>query len=480
MPSMLQNLQTRQQQNLSPNLQQGVRLLQLSSLDYAQEIQRLTESNPFLELEEQQLESSEADNDNDDSIEEDYVLNESSEIEFENEAIAVDQSFNEYPRASRLDIAGMDLHAAEISLNAHLYQQLQTLPLTKRELILGYAIIASLDDDGYLRQTVDELLNIPDLPTQTKQEELLLAIKRVQSLDPVGVAARDLQECLMLQTSALTCPEIQSNARKLIAEHLSDIPHKSTRKLAQLISCSEQECQQALFAIKQLNPCPARRYIQQHIQYIVPDVIARKNKKEWVVSLNHHLMPSIRLNQGYVDIFTQNRHHKGGMPNEMNGYLQQAKWAVKNFEQRMNTILEVARCIVNKQKRFFDYGPLAMRSLTLREVAEELGMHESTVSRVTNNKFISTPMGVFELKYFFNRTLSTTSGGTCSSKAIQSLIQEMIANEDPAHPLSDAEIANQLKQQGLIAARRTVTKYRQALQIAPVGTRHKIACINGG
>ncbi len=476
-----------QQQTLSPKLQHAVRLLQLSSLDFAQEVSQALGRNPFLESE-----------DGDD--EHDALQSEAEEVAApplaEEPVDAADggdsdreiwqaDALARQRRADGDDFAALDLLPSQSSLAQHLHAQLTAQPLPLRDRLLAQAIIDSLDDDGYLRTPLEELLALDmlaDLRPAPDLDAMALALQRVQALEPAGVGARNVAECLRLQLPSIDCPRMQELAEAIIDDHLALLAARDVPALARALGRTPAQIEAACERIRHFDPRPGWRHGASDIHYIVPNVIVRKVRGAWTVQLNPAVVPRIKLNQVYADLFQRCRReqqHKAAAGDaehgELANHLQEARWTVRNVEQRFSTIHDVAQAIVRRQKHFFDFGLMAMKPLGLREIAEELGMHESTVSRVTNNKYMATPQGVFELKRFFSRAMVTASGSACSGTAIRGLVQDMIGSEAPRAPLSDAEIARQLERQGLKVARRTVTKYRQLLRIEPVERRRRAA-----
>lgn len=475
----------RQQQALSPRLQRAVRLLQLSSLDFAQEVHDALGNNPFLETDESENESP-AD---------EAVSAKGDEMPFSRESVQEMPSadFQQPDGATNADNDGerenwqadglsgnrrnddsdinlMDMRAVEESLGDYLLKQLHVLPLSPRDLALAEVIVGSLDDDGYLRFLLPELTDIAELTPPPTEEELKIALLHVQSLDPAGIGARSVQECLFLQLPAIDCPDKRQLAELIIGEHLEALAAKDIPGLARTLQRTPAEIESVIECIRRLDPRPGWRFGASHVQYVTPDVIVKKVRGNWTATLNPAIVPKVRLHHVYAEMFQRTRCAQNA---EMAAYLQEARWTVSNVEQRFATILSVSQAIVSRQRHFLEYGPLAMKPLGLREIADEVGLHESTVSRVTNNKFMATPLGVFELKYFFSRAMTTASGGEYSATAIRSLIRDMIKAEHHDTPLSDAEIARQLARQGLVVARRTVTKYRQLLRIEAFERRRK-------
>ena len=481
MRSVALRVEHRQQQTLSPRLQQAVRLLQLSSLDFAQEVHEALGKNPFLEGDESDGESPSApdpalpgvpgaaEQASATATEPIDGLAGGNDVDPDRESWQSD-GVGSGRRGEDGDMSLMDMMAVETSLTDHLHGQLNVLPLSLRDVVLAKSIVESLDDDGYLRLELEEMVDITDLSPPATLDELQIALRRVQSLEPAGVAARNVRECLMLQLPAIDDARERELARSIIGEHLEALAAKDMSGLAKQLGIPVGEAESVCARIRRLDPRPGWRFGAARVQYVTPDVIVKKVRGAWTVTLNPAIVPKVRLNHVYAEMFQRHRHAQNS---ELAAQLQEARWTVRNVEQRFATILSVTQAIVKRQKHFLEYGALAMKPLGLREIADEVGLHESTVSRVTNNKFMATPLGVFELKYFFSRAMATANGGACSATAIRGLIKDMIEAEQPTSPLSDAEIARQLAQQGLVVARRTVTKYRQILRIEAVERRRR-------
>ncbi|WP_077038278.1 RNA polymerase factor sigma-54 [Pelomonas sp. KK5] len=462
-----------QRQTLSPRLQHAVRLLQLSSLEFSQELQQLQGRNPFLDFEDEELPgatAAEAAPDDDGPGPSDNSFGDEDR----------DSWIGEAGRATRQnesgDASALDFVPRVKSLSEHLHFQLSLLRLTPRDRLLADAIIDSLDDDGYLRIDTDELLPLFDeLQPVVEPEELLIALRRVQSLDPLGVGARDVRECLSLQLANIACPNERSLAAAVIELELEALAKHQWASMARRLACTPEALDGAARRIRQMDPRPGWRYGAAQTRYITPDVIVRKKRGKWVATLNSSVVPRVSLNRTYADLMQQ---HSSAAGSELTGHLQEARWTLRNIEQRFSTIESVAQAIVDRQSHFLDYGPMAMKPMGLKEIAESLGMHESTVSRVTNNKYMATPAGVFELKHFFSRAHVNSNGSACSPTAIRGLVQRMLENESGQAAQSDAEIARRLRAQGLDVARRTVTKYRQMLKIEPCDQRRKAAAVS--
>ncbi len=458
MSSLSLHATTSLQPTLSPRLQRAVRLLQMSSQDFAQVVRDALDTNPFLEPEETAPPADAADAADQDAAAEPAV-------EGPGEGWGVD-GVNRM-RNTESDGGVFETLEASTSLADHLLGQLNVMPLPERDRMLAAVVVESLDDDGYLRTPPEELAGVLNLMPEPEPDEWSIALCRVQALDPAGVGARSVAECLELQLPAIPDPATRTLAAGIL-RHLDALAARDMRSLARHIGADQAAVEAACAAIRRLDPHPGWRFSPSSVQYVTPDVIVKKLRGRWTATLNEAVIPRLRLNRSYVELFQQ---HRNAQHAELGAHLQDARWTVRNVEQRFSTILSVAQAILKRQQHFLAYGPMAMKPLALREIAQEVGVHESTVSRVTNNKFMATPCGVFELKYFFSRGLGTAGGGECSPTAIRGLIQEIVATESPGRPLSDVEIARQLDSQGLKVARRTVTKYRQLLRIEPAERR---------
>ncbi len=478
---------TKQTPAMSLRLQHAVRLLQMSSLDFAATVHTTLGQNPFLELDEGLADTQDSaelidaqNGDSDDGAddapppgerENDNGNDNDRDNENDRDQWLAD-GVGKLPRSTDSDTTALDLMAVEASLAQHLHEQLGAMKLGARELQMARVIVDSLDDDGYLRTPLAELLAVAGLEPRATLAEIESALVCVQGLEPLGVAARSVAECLLLQLPAIGCPHSRALASVIINEHLPLLASRKVAALAKQLGEPEQWVADTCARIRRLDPRPGWRYGSSRVDYVVPDVLVKKVRGEWSVQLNPAIVPRVRVNQVYADLFQR---HKTAQHAEMAGHLQEAKWTVKNAALRFSTILDVAQAIVKRQRHFFEFGAMAMKPLALREIAAEVGVHESTVSRVTNNKYMATPSGVFELKHFFSRSMVSSNGSACSGTAIRGLIKDMIESEKQAAPASDAEIARQLSEQGLVVARRTVTKYRQMLNIAPVERRRRSA-----
>lgn len=480
----------RQNQTLSPRLQHAVRLLQMSSLDFGIVVRDVLGRNPFLEAEEgsedEALEDG-RDDGMDDRQEDGEVYDGPRDTDEVTPAQAQAEMDADRDEASDSDVwladgtaperqagdgnvSALDFMMEETPLNAHLHGQLGTMALGARDRALAGVVVESLDDDGYLRTPLSELCAVADVVPAATLEDLQIALKLVQSLEPAGVAARDVAECLSLQLGEIECPHVRAMARAIVNDHMDSLAARDVPAMARALDASVGEVEAVCDRIRHLDPRPGWRLSSSRVNYIVPDVIVRKDRGSWNVQLNAAVVPKVRLNEVYAQLFQRHRCAENA---EMGAHLQEARWTLRNVEQRFSTILDVSQAIVRRQRHFFEYGSMAMKPLGLREIAEEVGIHESTVSRVTNNKYMATPTGVYELKHFFSRAMVSANGKACSGTAIRGLIQDIIESETSDRPLSDAEITRQLARQGLTVARRTVTKYRQMLRIEAVGRRKR-------
>jgi len=543
-------LQVRLSQHLAltPQLQQSIRLLQLSTLELHQEVGQMLEQNPFLDVEEDSpspfetpLDRPPADAAPADRIDEpgdggersgeggggDEPLGEMRADEFgtpgrddwENGTEGDDfDGIRETPGRVQRDGGDDDgempeRRGADLSLTEHLHRQASAMRLSPEDRVALYVLIESLDADGYLADPLEEIgarllemdaaavqaagvhkangsdvaaatattgpITASDRPTDTPidsadaaealQDRLRCALRWLQSLEPAGVGARDLGECLALQLRHRPRGPARTLALRIAQNYLELLAKRDIRRLMSLTGASEDLVREAQALIVACEPKPGRPFADAESNIVVPDVIVRKSGRGLVVALNPDVMPKLRINDLYAQAARAQRGANGNPG--LSARLQEARWFVKNVQQRFDTILRVSRAIVERQRAFFTHGAIAMKPLVLREIADELGLHESTISRVTTAKYMATPQGTFELKYFFGSSLNTEAGGNASSTAVRALIQRFVAAEDAAKPLSDSQISQMLEEQGIQVARRTVAKYREALKIAPAALR---------
>jgi RNA polymerase sigma-54 factor len=367
---------------------------------------------------------------------------------------------------------GPQVAAGTPSLRQYLNDQLSLMQLADRDRRIAGYLVDNLDDDGFMKQDLAELASLIPPELEIELDDLNIALKHVQHLDPVGVGARNLGECLALQLDAMPKDTpFRSDALEVVRTHLALLAARDFQKLKKILRCDDDVLRGVQSLITHLNPRPAGRFSDTETRYVIPDVIVRKVKGLWVAALNPDAMPKLRINRMYADILRRNRE---ASQQQLSGQLQEAKWMIKNVQQRFDTILRVSQAIVDRQRHFFEHGEVAMRPLVLREIAEILELHESTISRVTTQKFMHTDRGIFELKYFFGSHVSTDTGGSCSATAIRALIKQLVGEEDTHHPLSDSQISEILGKQGINVARRTIAKYRESLQILPVNLRKSI------
>ncbi|WP_296892952.1 RNA polymerase factor sigma-54 [Thiobacillus sp.] len=463
---------------LTPQLQQSIRLLQLSTLELNQELEQMLQDNPLLEREEEDEASyttaeapahtAEAEAQSTETVLPDHPDSEP--------VTALDDSdWNDYSVASG-DDEDNDYTQGSISgatLREHLLNQLIVSPLTLRDRTLVAALIDDLDDSGFLTQPLEDIT--ASLQTELEElepEELDTALKHLQNMDPTGVGARNLAECLTLQLRALP-PDTPARdaAMRLTTHYLDLLAARDVGKLKKMLGIDDAALRTARALILSLNPRPGAAFGADDTHYVIPDVYVRKVKGMWIASLNADAMPKLRVNRVYADILARHRESGGS---QLASQLQEARWLIKNVQQRFDTILRVSQAIVDRQKQFFEHGEVAMRPLVLREIADAVELHESTISRVTTQKYMMTPRGLYELKYFFGSHVSTDSGGACSSTAIRALIKQLVAAESTKKPLSDGQLAEVLGQQGIVVARRTVAKYRESLQIPPANMRRAL------
>ena len=499
---MKPSLQVRLSQHLAltPQLQQSIRLLQLSTLELHQEVEQMLEENPFLEVDddeagpafdappERSAAAEREDHAGDGDVEpvaevsgQEFGTTEREDWENGTERDDFD-GIAETPSA-RIgqgdddDFEGRDSDGAERSLQAHLRQQLLGMRLGQDDMAAVQVLIDSLDGDGYLADSLDEIherlaamlgLEGDDDALDELRERLQIALQWLQNLDPIGVGARSLGECLCLQLRRRPACAALPVAIAIAEQHLELLARRDIKKLVAATGADEELIREAQALIVGCEPKPGRPYADAESNIVVPDVIVQRAGRGFKCTLNPDVMPKLRINDLYAQAI---RGQRNGSASPLSGRLQEARWFMKNILQRFDTILRVSQAIVERQKNFFSHGAIAMKPLVLREIADELGLHESTISRVTTAKYMATPQGTFELKYFFGSSLNTEAGGNASSTAVRALLQQLVDAEDPASPLSDSQLSQMLEEQGIKVARRTVAKYRDALKIPPTNLR---------
>ena len=493
---MKQSLQLRVSQHLAltPQLQQSIRLLQLSTLELHQELEQILSDNPLLErlddpldnsvrlLADGAISSTPSTLATPETSSTETPANEGGEEGFESSgdgadaqtANDADWNFDSAPgsaKSSDDEDSRPQLGAQEITLREHLLEQMRVTLREPRDRALLELVIDALDDNGYLTEPLVEIHERLPQELEVELEELSIALALLQTFDPPGVGARDASECLALQIKR--APKVPFVTRRLaiaiVEQHLNLFAQRDFNKLKKILNCDDEDLREAQAVIRLCNPHPGANFGRGAADFVVPDVIVKKSKNGWQVTLNRDVMPRLHVNQMYANILKQSK-GEGSLTSQ----LQEAKWLIKNMRQRFDTILRVAQAIVERQRNFFSHGAVAMRPLVLREIADTLGLHESTISRVTTQKFMLTPHGVFELKYFFGSHVATEAGGEASSTAIRALIKQLIGAEDSKNPFSDSKIADMLGEQGMVVARRTVAKYREALKIPPVSLRKSL------
>jgi len=478
-------LKLSQHLTLTPQLQQSIRLLQLSTLELNQEIERFLQDNPLLERDEGAEEDGPPANAAA-TLPQDFSTSTTTTTtptteEKESAPADAPEPETEWREDGGGSYSGHDdgedsdypqLAADSPSLREHLLWQVNLLQCPDRDKRIVALLVDTLDDDGYMTQDLEELAAMLPVDLEFDPSELAIALKHLQHLEPAGIGARNLGECLSLQLEALPSDTpFRADALIMVRTHLDLLAARDFAKLKKLLRCNDDTLRGIQSLITHLNPRPGARFSKNEARYIIPDVIVKKVKGLWRVSLNPDAMPRLRVNRMYADILHRNR---DASLQQLAGQLQEAKWLIKNVQQRFETILRVSQAIVDRQRHFFEHGEVAMRPLVLREIADTLGLHESTVSRVTTQKFMLTPRGIFELKYFFGSHVTTETGGACSATAIRALIKQLVGEEDTRKPLSDSQISEILGKQGIVVARRTIAKYRESLQILPVNLRKSI------
>ncbi len=498
-------IRVNQQLSLTPQLQQAIRLLQLSSLELELELNTAVESNPLLEVSEgvaddddeesEEVERSERDDeitsDRESSLEsserqgdDDYSTGSTESggaDDFRNERddMPLDLAFerNDYAgsgNSSSGDEEGGDREdAATEDLRDHLFWQLNLTPMSPLDRAIAATIIDGVDDDGYLTESNESITSSVATLAQVSDAEIEAVRSRLQQFDPTGVASRDLRECLIAQLSAFSDDTGGLElARRLVNECLEQLARNDRPKLCHKLHAEAEHMDAAINLIRSLNPKPGSGFSNAQAEFIAPDAYARKIGQHWQIALSPTAQPKLTINSHYASLIARVQRDDA---NYLRGQLQEARWLIKSLQARADTILKVATAIVAAQEAFLEYGPEAMRPLVLKDVAEEIGMHESTVSRVTTRKYLHTPRGTFEFKYFFSSGVSTVDGGAASATAIQAMIRKLVADEQSDKPLSDQAMAAELNQRGIGVARRTVAKYRESLHIPPSNERCRIS-----
>ncbi|MBT5293229.1 MAG: RNA polymerase factor sigma-54 [Cellvibrionales bacterium] len=519
---MKQSLQLKMGQHLTmtPQLQQAIRLLQLSTLDLQQEIQEIVDTNPMLEVSEENDTSNNSDTENSDSatdlqanannnsntdsiidtVGDDYIAANAAETPIDkddtsrnDDADWQDNIPSELPVESNWDdvyttaptssgsqsldfneMADLDnRNSSAESLSSHLMWQLNLTPMSDTDQLIATAIIDALAPSGMLSISPEELLETFDDELEIELDEIEAVRHRIQQFDPLGVASTDLTDCLMVQLAQLPSQTPwREQAAQIINRHLNLLASRDFTQLIRRTRLKEHELGEVIQLIRSLNPQPGDAYQDNAAQYVVPDVFVEKHKGRWLVQLNPDIAPKIRINTEYASLVK--RADSSSDNTFLRDNLQEAKWFLKSLHSRNETLLKVASRIVEHQREFLEHGEEAMKPLVLHDIATDVEMHESTVSRVTTQKYMHTPRGIFELKYFFSSHVATAEGGECSSTAIRAIIKKLVSAENTRKPLSDNKIANLLDDQGIKVARRTVAKYRESMSIPPSNERKRI------
>jgi RNA polymerase sigma-54 factor len=476
---------------LTPQLQQSIRLLQFSTIELNQEIERLLMENPILEREDGETDAAaavashaeathaapgEIADARDPGRERGDEREADRQAELPTDFAAPWRGADDGGRGSDDDGDRAQTAADLPTLRDHLNSELALSNLGGRDRALVALLVDALDDDGYLTQPLEEIAALMSAEAEVNTGDLAIALHHLQNLGPAGVGARSPGECLALQIRALrkegAAPEPVCALALVIAEQrLELLANRDYARLKQFTGADDDALRAAQHLIRSLNPRPGAAFANIETRYVIPDVFVRKVRGVWRASLNQEAMPRLRVNRLYAQLAARPR---GSGGNALASQLQEARWLIKNVQQRFETILRVSQAIVDRQRNFLEHGDVAMRPMVLREIADALGVHESTVSRVTTQKYMATPRGTYELKYFFGSHVATDSGGAASSTAIRALIKQLVAAENAKNPLSDSRIAQILGEQGIVVARRTIAKYRESLQIPPVSQRKSL------
>ncbi|MCA1921443.1 RNA polymerase factor sigma-54 [Buttiauxella noackiae] len=476
---MKQGLQLRlsQQLAMTPQLQQAIRLLQLSTLELQQELQQALESNPLLEQTDlhEEIETQE--------VRENEALDTREALEQKEmpDELPLDTSWDEIYTAGTPSGTGTDYIDDELpvyqgettqSLQDYLMWQVDLTPFSDTDTAIATSIVDAVDEMGYLTVSLDEILESMG-DDEITIDEIEAVLKRVQRFDPVGVAARDLRDCLLIQLSQFSreTPWL-TEARLIVSDHLDLLANHDFRSLMRVTRLKEEVLKEAMCLIQSLDPRPGQSIQTSEPEYVIPDILVKKIQGRWTVELNADSIPRLKINQQYAAMGTNARNDSDSQFIRSN--LQEAKWLIKSLESRNDTLLRVSRCIVEQQQGFFEHGEEHMKPMVLADIAQVVEMHESTISRVTTQKYLHSPRGIFELKYFFSSHVNTEGGGEASSTAIRALVKKLIAAENPAKPLSDSKLTTMLSDQGIMVARRTVAKYRESLSIPPSNQRKQL------
>ncbi len=471
---------------MTPQLQQAIRLLQLSSLELQAEIQEALETNPLLELEDDFDHEDQSANQQDTDK---AITQENQDVSRLENASIPDELPTDSEWEDTFDTQPASLLSGQVSdsnlerdnqdnsgdsLQEHLLWQMRLTPFSVTEQEIAVTIIDAIEDDGYLKITLEDIhQSLGNQYSEVEQDEIEAVLHRIQNFDPVGVAARDLRECLLIQLKLYeTELDDLSLLTELIDKHLDTLAKRDYAQIKRALKITDEELTELVRSIQLLNPRPGSHIQQDKTEYIVPDVYARKVQGRWQLSLNPDNAPRLQVAEHYAQLIK--RADNSAENTYLKNNLQEARWFLKSLQSRNETLLKVAEAIVDRQQGFLDHGDEAMKPLVLANIAEIVEMHESTISRVTTRKYLHTPRGIFELKYFFSSHVSTDNGGECSATAIRAIIKKLVLAENPRKPLSDSKIANILVDQGINVARRTIAKYRETLSISPSNERKRL------
>jgi len=505
-----------QQLAMTPQLQQAIKLLQLSTLELQTEIQHALESNPMLEMQDENENSEEStENDKNKSrsesekelkddqgateIESDKDIDSITQADDFSSTVEITDSTPDIPDELPVDSAWEDIYepaygvaqqhdenqrdfteytsSGSDNLQDHLLSQLALRRLSHSDQIIAVTIVNCINDDGYLEEEFDDIVeainaNFTDPEELCDIEEIQAMLRLVQQLDPIGCGSRDARECMLVQLSEMQQTTTVELCQRIVEDHLHTLASRDFSRIKRQLKINDAQLQECIQTIRSLTPRPGSQVVSNKPQYIVPDVFVKKVKGVWRVELNPDIAPRLMVNSTYAGLVK--RADKSDDNNYMRNQLQEARWFIKSLQSRNETLLRVGSAIVERQRGFLEFGDEAMRPLVLRDIAEQLELHESTISRVTTQKYIHTPRGIFEFKYFFSSHVSTADGGECSATAIRAMIRKFIAREDPGKPLSDSKIASTLVASGIQVARRTVAKYRESMTIPPSNERKRL------
>lgn len=491
---MKQTLQLKLGQHLTmtPQLQQAIRLLQLSTLELQTEIQEALETNPMLEITEDNNSEATSEHREDTSGDRSESTSGDSDTTYDTTERAVDSQENDIPNDLPTDsdwedtfdtytpsVKGADVETTSYeqadsseSLHEHLLWQLDMSNCSETDKAIGTTIIDAINDDGYLGSTLEDIQQSVSDSGDIELDEVEAVLHRIQDFDPPGIAARDLRECMLIQLRYFDkdTPWLKE-AQQIISEHFDLLAKREYQTIMRRMKLSEEDMQLVIHLILGLNPRPGGHITDKQPEYIIPDVFVKKIKGKWHVELNPDVTPNIGINSFYAKLANKNSSKDAAF---LKNSLQEARWFIKSLKSRNETLLKVATSIVERQRGFLDYGEEAMKPMVMHDIAEAVEMHESTISRVTTKKYMHTPRGIFELKYFFSSHVGTATGGECSATAIRAILKKLIAAEVPNKPLSDNKLAALLAEQGINVARRTVAKYREAMSIAPSNERKRL------